>query len=81
MTIDKIKRLEAEIKRKEFKISELKKSQQEEVTCSICKKKFAGLGNNPQPVKTLSVSDRCCDECDRSIVIPRRWKEANKEIN
>ena len=49
-------------------------------TCSICKKKFVGLGNNPQPVRT-SGEDRCCDECDRSIVIPRRWKEVNKEIN
>ena len=50
-------------------------------TCSICKKKFVGLGNNPQPTKTLSVNDRCCDDCDKSVVIPRRWREVNKEIN
>ena len=50
-------------------------------TCSICKKKFVGLGNNPQPTKTLSVNDRGCDDCAKSVVIPRRWREVNKEIN
>jgi len=50
-------------------------------TCSICNKKFFGFGNNPQPVKTLSVSDRCCDECNDTVVIPRRFREVNKEIN
>ncbi len=50
-------------------------------TCSICKKKFFGFGNNPQPVKTLSVDDRCCDDCNKAVVIPRRFREVNKEIN
>ena len=49
--------------------------------CSICNKKFFGFGNNPQPVKTLSVSDRCCDECNDTVVIPRRFRESRKEIN
>ena len=50
-------------------------------TCSICKKKFFGFGNNPAPVKHLARDGLCCDECDKTIVIPRRWKEVNKEIN
>ena len=50
-------------------------------TCSICKKKFFGFGNNPAPVKDLSIDGLCCDECDKTIVIPRRWRESRKEIN
>ena len=50
-------------------------------TCSICKFPFIGFGNNPQPVNHLKVSDRCCDECNKIVVLPRRWKELNKEIN
>ena len=50
-------------------------------TCSICKKKFFGFGNNPAPVKHIGTDGLCCDECDKTIVIPRRWREANKEIN
>ena len=50
-------------------------------TCSICKKKFVGFGNNPAPVKNLSIDGLCCNECDKTIVIPRRWREVNKEIN
>ena len=49
--------------------------------CSICKKKFSGFGNNPQPVKNLSVDDRCCDDCNKTVVIPRRFREVNKELN
>ena len=56
-------------------------SSKKEKTCSICKMKFFGHGNNPQPVKNLSVSDRCCDECNDTIVFPRRSRELNKEIN
>ena len=50
-------------------------------TCSICKKKFVGFGNNPAPVKNLSIDGLCCNECDKTIVIPRRWRESRKEIN
>ena len=49
-------------------------------TCSICKKKFVGLGNNPQPVRT-SGEDRCCDDCNNTVVVPRRFREVNREIN
>jgi hypothetical protein len=50
-------------------------------TCSICKKNFSGFGNNPKPTKNLSINDRCCDDCNKSVVITRRWRELNREIN
>ena len=36
--------------------------------CSICGKRFEGLGNNPSPF----LGERCCDECDNTVVIPVR---------
>lgn len=38
--------------------------------CCFCKKSIIGYGNNPAPVKE---SGRCCDECNRNIVIPARF--------
>jgi hypothetical protein len=38
--------------------------------CCICGKEFEGWGNNAQPVK----DGVCCDECNRSEVIPARLK-------
>ena len=50
-------------------------------TCSICKFPLVGFGNNPQPVSPLKVSDRCCDDCNNTVVVPLRFKIINKEIN
>mgnify|MGYP000340447511 FL=1 len=36
--------------------------------CSICGKKYDGYGNNAQPIN----DERCCDECNRKVVIPIR---------
>lgn len=36
--------------------------------CSICQTLFSGWGNNAQPVN----DGRCCDKCNRDIVIPAR---------
>jgi len=49
--------------------------------CSICKNKFVGFGHNPQPALNLKSEDRCCDDCNHAVVIPRRLREGNKEIN
>ena len=49
--------------------------------CSICKSKFYGFGHNPQPFYNLKVEDRCCAECNERVVVPRRTREANREIN
>lgn len=38
--------------------------------CCICGKEFEGYGNNPAPIK----GDRCCDDCNKSVVIPARLK-------
>ena len=46
--------------------------------CSICKTKFWGFGNNPQPFYNLKVEDRCCDSCNETIVFPRRQSELQK---
>ncbi len=50
-------------------------------TCSICKRIFIGRGHNPQPVANLKVSNRCCRVCNDTVVIPRRYREINMEIN
>ena len=45
--------------------------------CSICESEIKGFGNNPQPIikdnKKLTVNDRCCDDCNLSIVLPARY--------
>jgi len=38
-------------------------------TCCFCEDVFQGYGNNPD---TESDNDRCCNECNDSIVIPHR---------
>ena len=37
-------------------------------TCVICKRDFAGWGNNAEPV----ADGVCCDECNNSVVISAR---------
>lgn len=41
-------------------------------TCCICGKEFIGYGNNPAPVKEKG---RCCDECNATVVIPKRIEQ------
>lgn len=36
-------------------------------TCSICRAQYSGWGGNAFPFE-----GRCCDECDRGVVIPAR---------
>jgi hypothetical protein len=43
--------------------------EKEEHVCCICKKRFKGHGNNPEPVKS---EGRCCDECNETVVITAR---------
>ena len=49
--------------------------------CSICAEKFVGFGNNPQLVFNLKVENRCCDECNERIVIPKRIREMRGASN
>ena len=39
--------------------------------CCLCGKIFMDWGNNPYPVNK-DPNARCCDACDRSIVLPAR---------
>ena len=45
--------------------------------CSICNKLMTkeDFGHNPQPVKKLKVNDRCCDDCNTTVVIPKRMEQ------
>ena len=52
-------------------------SDKKEFTCCICRKRFNGYGNNPDPVKK---EGRCCDECNRTVVIPAREEQIRKII-
>lgn len=45
--------------------------------CSICGKQYEGFGNNAQPVN----NGRCCDECNREVVIPMRIKNMVNKNN
>jgi hypothetical protein len=38
--------------------------------CSLCGDVFAGMGNNPEPLKPFA--ERCCDDCNWARVIPAR---------
>lgn len=38
--------------------------------CSLCGRPFFGFGNNPEPLKRFE--QRCCDECNRTRVVPVR---------
>ena len=39
--------------------------------CCICKRPFAGHGNNPEPVKKWS-DGACCFKCNCTVVLPAR---------
>jgi len=46
--------------------------------CVICGKMYEGYGNNAMPLK----EGQCCDDCDKTQVIPyriKRWKEEQEE--
>ena len=44
--------------------------------CSICGKNYEGYGNNAQPVN----NGRYCDECNITIVVPRRFQDAKNRM-
>lgn len=49
---------------------------EEDDKCVICGKEIRGYGNNPAPVKS---SGRCCDDCNKKVVIPARLEAAKNE--
>jgi len=47
--------------------------------CSICWGQYVRWGNNPEPV--MDYPARCCDSCNRQVVIPTRLKLLAQEIS
>ncbi len=48
-----------------------------ERVCPFCGKTFVGYGNNSAPVS----KERCCDKCNKSVVIPARIKQYVDMLN
>lgn len=47
----------------------------ETMRCSICGTEITdGIGNNPEPLRTPK--ERCCDDCNKRLVLPARLEEA-----
>lgn len=42
-------------------------------TCCLCGSDWIGWGNNPDPLG--DVTDKCCDFCNQSKVIPARLRQ------
>lgn len=42
--------------------------------CCLCGSKYSGMGNNPAPLQR-GKNARCCDKCNREIIIPLRFME------
>lgn len=39
--------------------------------CCFCGRKKTGYGNSPEPILS-DVKNKCCDDCNYSVVLPRR---------
>ena len=46
-----------------------KNTQKPTFKCCFCKRTFDGYGNNPKPAL---FHGRCCDKCNKRVVIPFR---------
>jgi hypothetical protein len=53
------------------------KNKIKEFVCSLCGDPCEGFGNNPEPLKGFD--ERCCDQCNRELVIPARLGAFLKE--
>lgn len=52
----------------------------QKLTCCLCQKEITdGFGNNPRPLGEKR-NDRCCDDCNRTKVIPERFKFLETKI-
>jgi hypothetical protein len=52
-----------------------KKQPAELAVCCLCSKPYTGYGNNAQPLS----DGRCCDDCNRSKVVPLRFLDVSVE--
>lgn len=51
---------------------------EQEYKCCICGKRKRGYGNNPYPV-VVDPNAKCCDNCNRYVVVPERLREFENE--
>jgi len=50
--------------------------------CCLCGDKISdGFGNNPHPIPTKKETDKCCDDCNTTKVIPERIKLLLSTLN
>lgn len=47
--------------------------------CCLCNKLTTGFGNNPEPLDLFE--NRCCDDCNRTQVVPYRLGQLSKGRN
>lgn len=45
------------------------------MSCILCGEELGGMGNNPWP---LAVEGRCCDACNRRVVMARMMRAVNR---
>jgi hypothetical protein len=45
--------------------------------CVICHKPYTEYGNNAEPIR----SGRCCNQCNDTVVIPRRIKRMRRKAD
>ena len=45
----------------------------------ICNNEIQGIGNNPQPLLKLKVTDLVCDCCNENYILPAREGETVSE--
>lgn len=57
---------------------ELKQLTQRKFKCCLCGANWIGWGNNPDPLGDVE-TDRCCDFCNQSKVLPARLKGIRRE--
>ena len=40
--------------------------------CCLCGDAIVGGGHNPAPLSTVKASDKCCGDCNDTLVVPFR---------
>ncbi len=60
-------------------MTKLESGTKEKQICILCGAEIDGFGNNPEPVASFD-QGRCCDKCNRNLVIPARIKMAGEAM-
>lgn len=49
--------------------------------CCICGNKFQGYGHNPEPIITVTDGQRCCDDCNDTVILRRLNDVLDARVN